>query len=165
MQNQMGDMRFTIIGEDGAISFSGPGHALKALTAACSTGISTHRSLLAALKQYDAALATTVVNQLSVFDEFVTPDVPASIDRWLSSPENVSDPSVFRILDERFRGKSLKPQRLGIVIFNLPEKRIVQIENSYGPLQRTDRGRIRMNGKPVNRYYRYELPEEWSIVP
>lgn len=157
-------MRFTILGEDGSISFSGPGHALKALTAACSEGISSYRRLLDRLGQFDQSLSTSIINDLAVFDELVVQGSPSTIDAWLEN-DPPAGRSVFRILDDRLRRRSLLPGRLGIVLFNLPEKRIVQIENSYGALQRSDRGRIRLQGKPVNRYYDYELPDEWAIVP
>jgi hypothetical protein len=59
----------------------------------------------------------------------------------------------------------LEPVRYGLVVFNLIARRIVQVQNSYANLERSDRGRIRVEGKPVRRLYQYSLPEEWSIVP
>jgi hypothetical protein len=57
------------------------------------------------------------------------------------------------------------PGDLGLVLFNIPSKRIVQIENHYANLERSDRGRIRRNGQPTRALYRYALPDEWQIVP
>jgi hypothetical protein len=52
-----------------------------------------------------------------------------------------------------------------VVLFNLVGKRIVQIENTYEPLQRT--GEVNYhNGRFLSiRQFTYELPEHWSIVP
>jgi hypothetical protein len=72
---------------------------------------------------------------------------------------------VFRVLDERTRQVSLKPVRAGVVLFNLREKRIVQLHNTYAEIQR--KGRIRVAAPPPNgaRVQRYELPADWSLVP
>jgi hypothetical protein len=32
-------------------------------------------------------------------------------------------------------------------------------------VQREDRGRFRKEGKPTGRYYQYQLPADWAIVP
>ncbi|MGD9713552.1 MAG: hypothetical protein AB7V46_16020, partial [Thermomicrobiales bacterium] len=65
----------------------------------------------------------------------------------------------------QFRNLSLLPERLGIVLFNLPERRIVQIQNAYGEVLRRDRGRFREDGNPVNRFYHYALPKSWQLIP
>ena len=52
-----------------------------------------------------------------------------------------------------------------LVLFNLPQKRIVQVHNTYAEVQREDRGRIRKAGRPTGVYYHYQLPAEWAIVP
>jgi hypothetical protein len=48
---------------------------------------------------------------------------------------------------------------------NLPDKRIVQIENRYGPILRKDRGRMRRDGEPISQVYTYELSSDWSLLP
>ena len=55
--------------------------------------------------------------------------------------------------------------RAGVVLFNLPRKRIVQISNTDEPLARA--GEVNYhNGKFLSiRVFDYELPPEWSIVP
>ena len=157
-------IRFTIIDNTGAISFAGPGHGLKALAAACTTGVDDHRSLLEALATYDALLSKFVLDGLAVFDEHVSMTNPASIAAWLGQPHDTSN-KPFRVLDDCTRQASLEPCRLGVVIFNLCARRIVQVQNSYGELLRADRGRIRVDGRPTSRFYRYSLPDEWSILP
>jgi hypothetical protein len=54
---------------------------------------------------------------------------------------------------------------LGLVVFNLKERRIIQIQNNYSNLERRDRGRIRVDGRPTDTLFQYELPVEWSLVP
>jgi hypothetical protein len=157
-------MRFTLIDESGSISFRGPGHGLKMLTAACSFGARTNREMLAQLESMDAALAESVRVGLSKFDEHCLASAPESVAHWLNEQESLSA-EPFRVYNQAMRRASLKPERLGIVIFNLQERRIVQVQNSYGALLRSDRGRIRKENRPTSRFYRYELPREWAIVP
>jgi hypothetical protein len=59
----------------------------------------------------------------------------------------------------------LQPVKVGLIIFNLRAKRIVQVQNSYGVLHRSDRGRYFENGQPTDRLYFYRLPSDWSLVP
>lgn len=157
-------MRFTLIDSSGAISFRGPGHGLKMLAAACSFGARSHREILDQLESLDRSLADSVRNGLSMFDEHCIESVPESVDRWIEAHEALFD-QPFRVFNQAMRRASLMPERLGIVIFNLQERRIVQVQNSYGVLLRSDRGRIRKDDRPTSRFYRYELPSEWSIVP
>jgi hypothetical protein len=157
-------MRFTIVDSDGAISFRGPGHAMKMLTAAASSGAAGHRELLDELNSLDDQLAESIVRGLSIFDEHCLKEEPETIaNRMAEYHEFAGEP--FRVFDHATRQLSLDPERLGLVIFNLGERRIVQVQNSYGSLLRCDRGRIRNQGRPTGRFYRYELPDSWSIVP
>jgi hypothetical protein len=72
---------------------------------------------------------------------------------------------VLRVVDDLTRRESLEPVKLGLVLFNLPAKRIVQVQNSYGVLKRSDRGRYFENGQPTERLYFYRLPNDWSLLP
>jgi len=72
---------------------------------------------------------------------------------------------VFQVVDEVTRHQSLEPVTIGLVIFNLPAKRIIQIQNTLGVLQRSDRGRYFENGEPTERLYFYRLPDDWAMVP
>ncbi len=157
-------MRFTLVDPDGTISFRGPGHAIKMITAAASRGAAGHRELLDELRPLDETLADDVFRGLAIFDEHCLRESPETIAAWTSERADfASEP--FRVLDPTTRKASLNPERLGLVIFNLGERRIVQVQNSYGTLLRCDRGRIRDRGRPTGRFYRYELPETWTIVP
>lgn len=157
-------MRFTIVDHLGTISFPGPPHGLKALAAGCSAGAEDHRNLLESLEKYDADLASFVLSGLAVFDEHVVAANPDSVRTWLEGPDD-SRSRPLRVVDEATRRVSLEPRRLGVVIFNLAARRIVQIQNSYAELLRADRGRVRVDGRPTSRIFRYSLPNDWLILP
>lgn len=157
-------MRFTVVDSRGAVSFVGPCHALKALAAACSRGAEDHRGLLGLLGDYDGGLSQRVIKGLHIFDEHNTCRDTHAVQQWLEDVEPAEAPP-FRVVDDVTRRASLQPVRYGLVVFNLNARRIVQVQNSYDNLKRADRGRVRVEGKPTKRLYRYRLPEEWSIVP
>jgi len=157
-------MRFTVVDDHGAMSFVAPGHALKMLAAACSRRPSDHRDLIAKAADYDADLAGLVLAGLTRFDEHTTAGDAAAIDRVLREPDPDAAPP-FRVLNDETRRRSMEPARAGLVVINLPAKRIVQVQNSYADLQRHDRGRLRRDGRPVRALYSYELPADWRIVP
>lgn len=155
-------MRFTIVDQQGSMSFVGPCHALKVLAAACSRQPDDHRSLMTLAADYDAGLAKQVLDGLAIFDEHVDPGdgetVRAIVDQRGSEPP-------FRVLDDVTRRLSLQPGRAGLIVFNLKARRIVQVQNSYADLRRKDRGRLRRDGRPIRALFHYELPPDWSIVP
>ncbi|MCC6944361.1 MAG: hypothetical protein IT335_07275 [Thermomicrobiales bacterium] len=157
-------MRFTVIDSLGTASFAGPGHGLKILVAGCSRGPETLNGLLEVVRRYDMAFVDRVRGELARFDEHVVRDDQSTIDDWLDQRHAIDQPA-FRVFDQRLRNLSLLPEKLGIVLFNLPEQRIVQIQNAYGEVLRRDRGRIRERGAPVNRYYHYDLPSSWQLLP
>jgi hypothetical protein len=156
-------MRFTIVDDRSTTSFLAPPHVLKAITACCARGVSTVREVLSMLAEYDAILANEIRDQLSVFREHNT----SSDTSWIQArfDQALDEAGPFDVLDERTRRVSLEPTRLGLVVFNLPARRIVQVQNTYANLQRSDRGRVRRNGKPTQTFYSYTLPADWSIVP
>lgn len=157
-------MRFTIIDASGAVSFAGPPHGLKALTAGCADGATDHADLIGLLAKYDAKLAESVLNGLAIFDEHVVAGNTQSVEDWLRDRAAALERPL-RVVDEATRQLSLEPRRLGVVLFNLVAHRIVQLQNNYAELLRHDRGRVRIDGKPVNRYYSYRLPRTWEILP
>src|SRR4051812_48275622 len=156
-------MRFTIVDDRSTTSFLAPPHILKAITACCARGASSIRDVLSMLAEYDAILATQIKDHLAVFREHNTNSDTGWIRARLDQAPEEAGP--FDVLDERTRRVSLEPTRLGLVVFNLPARRIVQVQNTYANLQRSDRGRVRRNGKPTQTFYSYTLPSDWSIVP
>jgi hypothetical protein len=69
------------------------------------------------------------------------------------------------VVDDVTRQASLQPVKAGLVLFNLKQKRIVQIQNTYADIQREDRGRVRKKGRVTGRYYDYRLPPDWQVLP
>ncbi|CAA9526396.1 MAG: hypothetical protein AVDCRST_MAG73-606 [uncultured Thermomicrobiales bacterium] len=158
------EIRITVVDDAGAVSFVAPAHILKMLTAACAQGTADHRTLLNAASAYDADALTPILNGLWVFDEHNgASSVKEFILRAGWAPATEVPP--FRVVDEDTRRRSLEGVGAGLVVFNLPARRIVQIQNAYNNLRRRDRGRIWRDGRPTRALYRYELPPEWRIVP
>lgn len=157
-------MRYTVIDAAGTMSFIGPCHALKMMAAACSRDPVDHRELLALTAKYDARLTGAVLDGLSLFDEHNSPANATATHARLSDSGR-DDAPPFRVVDDVTRRRSLDPVRAGLIVFNLPAKRIVQVQNAYDDLKRDDRGRIRRDGKPTRAFYHYALPGEWAIVP
>ncbi|NWJ44876.1 MAG: hypothetical protein HXX08_03270 [Chloroflexi bacterium] len=113
-----------------------------------------------------------------VLDNLNFPDQPVSISgsafagyadllnlQQNSNPQRLTAHPVLRVLDDVTRNESLQPISAGLVIFNLRARRIIQVQNSFGLLQRSDRGRYFENGIPSERLFFYRLPIDWSLVP
>lgn len=157
-------MRINVIDAMGTVSFVAPCHAIKVLTAACSKNPQTLAELLANTERYDPQLSRFLLDGLSVFDEHNTPVNAESIHTALQTVAPKQAPP-FRVVDDFTREVSLLPVGAGLVLFNLLAKRIIQVQNAYSAIQRQDRGRIRENGQPTSRLYRYKLPEAWQVLP
>ena len=161
-------MRFTIIDPSGTVSFVAPCNALKALVAACSTYPTDLTALLDASTPYDTDLKDRVLNSLAIFDEHNAGGNHEQIHNTLDYAEEQhldhSTPA-FRLVDEKTRQASLEPVNTGLVLFNLKERRIIQIQNTYDNVRRQDRGRIHVSGEPTKKLYKYDLPLDWQIVP
>jgi hypothetical protein len=142
-------LRYTVIGTDGTVSFVGPGYFLKMLVAAASRNPTTAAEMLTVAGEFDPEFAGSVARALDGATEV-----------WPGETERP-----FRAGPDMEPRRTLEPARNGVVVFNLDAKRIVQVQNTYGELKRADRGRMRRNGRPVQVYYTYELPEDWAIVP
>lgn len=160
----MFNIRFTIIDENGAISFVGPCHAIKMLTAACSKQPVSIHDLLERCEVYDPDLIEDVFIGLAVFDEHNTREHPDAFHAVLEARSSAELPP-FRVIDEATRRASQTHAGSGLIIINLKARRIIQVQNSYADVQRIDRGRLRRDGKPTTLLYHYKLPDEWRIVP
>jgi hypothetical protein len=161
-------MRFTIIDPEGTVSFVAPCNALKALVAACSKGPTRLEDLLKATTRYDTELKDYVLNSLSVFDEHNSHGHYDQIHNAIhhaSEQRTYHQIPAFRVVDDVTRQASLQPVKAGLVLFNLKERRIIQIQNTYDDVKRRDRGRVHEGGQPTNRLYYYTLPMDWQIVP
>lgn len=159
-----GLLRITLIESNGTISFGAPGHFAKMLAAASAHDPESIEQVLGTLSTLDPDSTESLRHGLARFDEFVVRDDATSIEEWLAQNDPL-DGTPFRLIDPRLREATLTPLPLGVIVVNLPDKRIVQIENRYGPLLRSDRGRMRRAGKPIGQLYRYDLPPDWSLLP
>jgi hypothetical protein len=157
-------LRITVIDRADSISFGAEGHVAKMIAAACAQDKETVDAVLETVASLDPEEARRVRTGLARFDEFVVRGQPESLTSWLESNDPAGGHPI-RLVDPRLREMTLMPLSLGIVVFNLPDKRIIEIENRYGSLLRKDRGRVRRDGRPVRQVYRYELPDDWSLLP
>jgi hypothetical protein len=69
------------------------------------------------------------------------------------------------VVDDRTQEAALQPVRAGVVVFNLVDKRIVQIQNTYSEIRRRGRVRVQDATTPAPRVHAYELPPDWALVP
>lgn len=160
----MNVMRYTIVDRFGAMSFVAPCSVMKPLVAACCVDPVDRFALLGHAERYDEHLAGYVLSGLAVFDEHNAGGNYETIKENMESLRPHETP-VFRVVDDVTRQASLQPVKAGLIVFNLIRKRIIQIQNSYSEIKRSDRGRVRMGGEPTDRYFRYKLPEDWALVP
>lgn len=156
--------RVNVIDARGTVSFLAPPHGLKVLAAAVAQGATSGTELIANAHAFDAKWAADVRSQIMQFDEHNVDAVSDPFQQAIAAGDGADHPA-FRVMDPETRQRSLVPARLGLVVFNLKERRIIQIHNSYANLERRDRGRIRVDGKPTNILFQYELPGEWALVP
>ena len=161
---KLDDIRLTVVDSAGTVSFVAHASAAVALAAACANDPTTLRELLDASTQYDRGLRDHVLNGLAIFDEHNLPDDLSAIHRQIETLAPRQLPA-FRVLDPITREESLRPVRTGCVLYNLPARRIVQIENTYEPLASS--GEVNYhNGKFLSiRLVPYVLSADWTIVP
>jgi hypothetical protein len=157
-------MRFTIIDPAGTASFVAPCAVLEALVAACASGPKTLADLLASAEPYAPGLSDHITSALAVFDEHNSPENYAAIHGALDYHQPRDVPA-FRVVDDRTREAALQPVRAGVVLFNLVEKRIVQIHNTYNEIRRKGRIRVLDAATRQPRVHSYELPADWALVP
>jgi hypothetical protein len=105
-----------------------------------------------------------VLSALAVFDEHNVPGRYDAIHRVLDETSPAELPP-FRIVDERTREASLQPIKAGLIIFNLKDRRIVQVHNGTGEVERNGRARHHNGRHWTARVHTYELPDGWRIVP
>jgi hypothetical protein len=119
---------------------------------------------LDSLAPYYGSLRERVLNGLAIFDERNAPgnyDAIHQAFRFCAPDEQ----PVFRVVDEETREMSLQPVKAGVVIFNLLDRRIVQIQNSYWEITRTGRGLVYDGERFTGQRFAYRLPKDWALVP
>jgi len=160
----MNVMRYTIIDDRGGVSFVGHCDLSTALVAGCSHNPSSLEQLLERADSYYHSVRDYVLNGLAVFDEHNADGHYESIHEALESRPPAETP-VFRVVDDATREASLRPVKAGAIIFNLMAKRIIQMQNTYSEIRRRGGGRLFDGQRLTNRVFRYQLPEDWTLVP
>lgn len=160
----MNHVRMSVLDGTGGVSFVVHADALPACVAACSRSPYTIDDFLRAADANFGGLRERVLNGLAIFDERNVEGRFAAIHRAIEFCEPHELPP-FRIVDERTREASLTPAGVGAILFNLPQKRIVQIHNSFRQLSRIGRAPIFDGQSHTGRFFSYKLPNEWAIVP
>lgn len=157
-------VRITIIDADGGISFVADAESLPALAAACARNPLTADDLLIHAEANYGGLRERVLNGLAIFDERNVAGNFAAIRQAFAfcAPHELPP---FRVVDELTREESLRPVKAGAVLFNLLQKRIVQIQNTYREITRSGRAPIFNGESHTGRMFTYRLPREWAIVP
>jgi hypothetical protein len=157
-------LRCTVIDSAGGVSFLTHGDALPALVAACSYNPRTLDDFLETAEPLYCNISDYVHDGLAIFDEHNTRGHYEDIHRVLTTLPRHQQP-VFRVVDKLTQEASLRPVSAGAVIFNLTEKRIVQLANTYREITRNGRARTFDGSRLTERVFRYRLPEEWALVP
>lgn len=157
-------MRYTLIDGRHGLSFVASHDSLKLLVAVCSQDPPTLDAYFDALGQFDEDMREYVTSGLAVFDEHnVAPNFDR-IHRALAEAGAKRPTPVFRIVDEATRAASLEPFKWGLILFNVPKKRIIQIQNTYMEIRREGRV-LTHSGGGSRRARSYRLPSTWQIVP
>lgn len=160
----MNVLRCTVVDSRGTISFVADGDVLPALVKVCATNPETVDEFLARVEPLYHGLRDAVLNGLAIFDERNANGNYAAIHAAFElCPPHEQPP--FRVVDETTREMSLRPVKAGVVVFNLPARRIVQIQNSYREIRRRGRGRVFNGERFTDDVFGYRLPKEWALVP
>ncbi|HEX8917267.1 MAG TPA: hypothetical protein VF898_02090 [Chloroflexota bacterium] len=158
------DMRFTIVDPRGAISFVGDGFLMMPLVAACASNPASLTEMLSHTDQIDRRVRERIISGLAVFDEHNVEDNYEAIHKTLESVP-VGDEPLFRVVDDVTRQRSLEPTRTGLIIFNLKDRRIVQVTNLFYAVERSGEVHLHNGVRYSRRTVSYQLPSHWSIVP
>jgi hypothetical protein len=134
------------------------------LVAACASNPTSLQEMLARVDQIDRRLRDRILIGLAVFDEHNVEGNYEAIHRVLTEGTAEREP-VFRVVDDLTRQRSLEPTRTGLLIFNLKDRRIVQVLNHFYEVEREGEVHLHNGEKYSRRTVTYSLPESWSIVP
>jgi len=126
-------LRYTIVEPSGSVSLVYDGAILGSLLRACAEAPATIDAFLETTARRDPRLREHLSCGLAVFDEHNTPGNYASIHAAIAHFAPDEWP-VFRVVDDVTREASLRPTRAGAIVFNLVERRIVQITNTYSEI-------------------------------
>jgi len=156
-------MRFTLVEHRHGVSFVAQPTALAVLVASCALDPVSIRALLDGAERDDAKLVAYFYAGLAVFDEHNANGDFAQIHTALRSESRTPQP-VFRIVDEVTRAASLQPYRWGLVLFNIAEKRIIQVQNTYAEVRRAGMVPTFPEDGRGGHQRIYRLPGQWQIL-
>ncbi|HEY8171480.1 MAG TPA: hypothetical protein VIH21_00210 [Dehalococcoidia bacterium] len=157
-------MRLTLIDASGGVSFVAHGEALPALLRSCATGPRDIDELLERAEPYYHGLKERVANGLVMFDERNIPGRYEAVHSALEHSQPEESP-LFRVVDEVTREASLRPVKAGAIVFNLLDRRIIQLQNAYQEIRRSGRGHIFDGERMTSSVFTYNLPKDWALVP
>jgi hypothetical protein len=157
-------MRFTIVDHGGTVTFVDDGFMMMPLVAACASNPNSLREMLSRANEIDRRFRIRVMMGLAIFDEHNIEGNYEAIHRTLEKVEG-SDEPVFRVVDDVTRDRSLNPTRTGLIIFNIKDRRIVQVINLFYAVERSGEVHLHTGSRYSRRTVSYDLPEAWSIVP
>lgn len=160
----MNVMRYTVVDVQGAVSFVAPCEALLPLVAACAENPRNLNQLLSYAGRYYRPLKERVSSGLAVFDEHNGVGDYRAIHSALRYGRAYEIPA-FRVVDDQTRQASLEPVKAGVVLFNLIDRRIVQVHNTYREVRRRGKVQVYRSEAPTDEVHLYELPPTWHIVP
>jgi len=126
-------LRFTIVDSVGTASFVYDGVVLNSFLEACALGAHSLSGFLDAVARRNPKVREYVTCGLAVFDEHNLGGNNNVIHEAIEHFHSDEWP-VFRVVDDVTREASLSPTRTGVIVFNLAERRIVQIQNSYSEI-------------------------------
>lgn len=157
-------MRYTIVEAEQTISFVAPPTALAILVACCARNPPSIEALLTAVAGEDRRLVDNIRSGLAVFDEHNAYGDYSHVHTALAADPKHYQP-VFRVVDEVTRAASLQPYQWGVVVFNVAQKRIIQVQNTYAEVRRQGHVPTFPEESPDGRQRVYRLPAQWRIVP
>lgn len=158
------DMRFTVVDADGSISFVDDGFVMLPLVAGCSSNPRSTRELLTRAGDIDRRVRSRVIAGLHVFDEHNVDGDYGAIHQELEQRQGLEEP-VFRVVDEVTRQRSLLPTKTGLILFNLKDRRIVELLNHFYAVERAGEVHLHDGRRYSKQTVTYSLPGAWSIVP
>jgi hypothetical protein len=145
-------IRYTFVETTGTVSFVADCRYLAAVVSACVENSPTLSRVLDVVARRDRRLREQVRKGLLVFDEHNTREDHQAIDEAVATLPSRELP-VFRVVGEATREASLRPAHAGVIIFNLLERRIVQVQNAYVDIEDMVGARSRLERSG------------WSIAP
>lgn len=158
------EMRFTVVDSDGSISFVDDGFVMLPLVAGCSYNPRSTRELLTRASDIDRRVRGRVIAGLHVFDEHNVDGDYGAIHQELEQRYGLEEP-VFRVVDGVTRQRSLQPTKTGLILFNLKDRRIVELLNHFYSVERTGEVHLHDGLRYSKQTVNYSLPGSWSIVP